>query len=515
VDGDTLGTSDSYSYALEADDFTALNLTIENSAGDVGQAVALRTRGDRQSFLHCRLNGYQDTYYTYGSQRNYLKDCQIIGAIDFIFGSTTVIFDSCQIHSLRENSYITAASTPENARFGYAFFNCRLTAAYGKTGIYLGRPWRPYAQTVFYNCDEGAFLSPAGWSVWNGNNNHLTCFYAEYQCFGPGSDTINRVSWSHQLTDDQVDSYKVDTIFAASASVEFGTDWQPDFNTDYYYQTVERYTTKFMDSVNYDARIVSIRCEGEEIEGFSPDIFHYGIELPEGTTVVPVLTAEMEDSLASYSINYPGILPYTATVIGTGRDKGTHLAYSVYLSVDSAYSNAKLKLLRYNGISIPDFNPDIYNYNVELPVGITNVPAIVAYTEINQATKIITVPESLPGEAMVDVTAVDGITTARYTIHFTIESGLVISYLPVDNIRITNPFSDELHIRFNRPTAGRIEFSLYTIQGRIIIGKNFNSGNGNTKEFTIGTDRIPEGYYVFKLVEQGTIHTGKVIKINR
>lgn len=515
VGGDTLGTSDSYSFALEADDFLAMNITIRNSAGDVGQAVALRTRGDRQSFLHCRLSGYQDTYYTYGSQRNYLHDCQIIGAIDYIFGSTTVIFDSCQIHSVRDNSYITAASTPENVRFGYVFFNCRLTASYGKLGIFLGRPWRPYANTVFYQCEEGDFLSSAGWSIWNGNNNHLTCFYAEYQCSGEGSDTTSRANWAHQLTDEQAASYKMDTIFSASTSPEFDGDWLPDFENDYYYQVVKKYTVKFMDSINCNARIKSIRYEGEELEGFSPAIYNYGVELPEGTTTVPVLEAETEDSLATCSFRYPTSVPNLATVIGTARDKGTHVAYFVYLSVDSAYSNAKLKLLKYQGIDVPDFSPDTYDYNVELEAGSIYVPNITAYTQISQATKIVTEPESLPGTAIVDVTAVDKVTTARYTIDFTVASGLEVGNPIKNNFFISNPFCQELFFKYDNLSGGELKLSLYSIQGRLIAEKNFSAGGEGDNQLAVYTGNLPEGCYIYKMVSQGEVYTGKVVKIDK
>lgn len=514
VEEDTLGTSDSYSFAVEADDFTAMNLTIENSAGDVGQAVALRSRGDRQLFLHCRFSGYQDTYYTYGRERNYLKDCQIIGAIDYIFGSTTVIFDSCQIHSLRENSYITAARTPEGVGFGYVFFDCRLTASYAKTGVFLGRPWRPYAQTVFFECEEGAFIDPAGWSIWNGNENHLTCFYAEYHCFGPGSDTVNRVSWSHQLTDEEALEYITENIFAGSTSIEFNGDWLPDFEDNFIYHCVKEYTVKFMDSVNFNSRVKSILYEGVELYNFSPDSFNYYIELPEGTTEIPVLEVEMEDSLATYIVRYPGILPNMATVVGTARDGGTHSAYSVYLSVDSAYFNARLKTLRYNGVSVPDFDPYVYNYHVELPPGTTSVPKIVAYTEISQATRVITPPESLPGIATVVVTAIDGNTTRTYTIDFTVATGLSESNSQGTDFTVSNPFSDELYIYFNNYPQGDMIFSLYNINGTLITHKKLSYSTYElSKELTIDTSNIIDGDYLFTIEIDGKSQSGKIVKI--
>jgi pectinesterase len=101
VDGDTITTYTSHSFAADADDFVAMNITFANSAGPVGQAVAIRTTGDRQIFYNCRFIGHQDTYYTQGHYRNYLKNCFIEGTTDYIFGRSTVVFDSCHINSLK------------------------------------------------------------------------------------------------------------------------------------------------------------------------------------------------------------------------------------------------------------------------------------------------------------------------------------------------------------------------------------------------------------------------------
>ena len=105
------GTSGSASCYLYGTDFTAENLTFENSAGPVGQAVALWVAGDRMRFKNCRFLGFQDTLYTYGyGSRQLYEDCYIEGTTDFIFGASTAVFDRCEIHSKRD-SYITASST--------------------------------------------------------------------------------------------------------------------------------------------------------------------------------------------------------------------------------------------------------------------------------------------------------------------------------------------------------------------------------------------------------------------
>jgi len=242
VNGDTLGTSTSYSFAVDAHDFTAMNLTFENSAGSVGQAVALRTHGDRHSFYHVRLVGHQDTYYSRGPYRNYLKDCYIEGTTDYIFGRSTVVFENCLIHSLKTGSYITAASTEPDTEFGYVFFNSRFTAADDIERVFLGRPWRPYAKTVIINSFLDGFINPEGWSVWRGNENHRTCYYAEYENYGPGADTISRIAWSHQLTAAGREKYSLKNIFSKETNPSNLTeDWLPHLQSDPVYRIVEAY----------------------------------------------------------------------------------------------------------------------------------------------------------------------------------------------------------------------------------------------------------------------------------
>jgi len=200
-----------YTLLVEADDFVAKNLTIQNTAGEVGQAVALSVFSNRVVISNCNLLGNQDTVYASGKGKQYFKDCYIEGTTDFIFGSATAFFENCQIHS-KKNSYITASSTPEGAEFGYVFKNCKLTADEDVTEVYLGRPWRIYAQTVFINCDEGKHIRSEGWHNWSKPEAEKTAFYAEYENTGEGFQPDKRVLWSHQLTASQAEKYTLSNI---------------------------------------------------------------------------------------------------------------------------------------------------------------------------------------------------------------------------------------------------------------------------------------------------------------
>lgn len=216
-----MGTFRTYTVKVEGSDITFKNLTIENNAAQLGQAVALHTEGDRLKFINCRILGNQDTIYT-GAKftRLYFKDCYIDGTTDFIFGPSTALFEDCIIHSKR-NSYVTAASTPKEAKYGYVFKHCKLTAEPGVDKVYLGRPWRPYAYTLFIECELGKHIVLAGWHNWGKQSNEETDRYMEYKNTGEGANASERVAWSKQLTKKEAEAVTVDAIFRTQS------DWNP------------------------------------------------------------------------------------------------------------------------------------------------------------------------------------------------------------------------------------------------------------------------------------------------
>ncbi|MGQ7947006.1 pectate lyase [Flavobacterium sp. WC2509] len=207
-----------YTVLVEGDDFFCKNLTIKNTSGPIGQAVALNVNANRALFTNCAFLGHQDTLYTSGeASKNYFKDCYIEGTTDFIFGDATVLFENCVINS-KSDSYITAASTPKDNTYGYVFKNCKLTADANATKVYLGRPWRPYAKTVFINCEMGKQILAEGWSVWSKSDTEMSSFYAEYKCTGEGFQPKTRVNWSHQLTDAEAKNYTIENILDSNVT---------------------------------------------------------------------------------------------------------------------------------------------------------------------------------------------------------------------------------------------------------------------------------------------------------
>ncbi len=212
--GEEMGTTGSSGFFVFGDDFTARNITFENSAGLVGQAVAVRIDGDRVVFENCRFLGNQDTLYPHGeNSRQYYKNCYIEGTVDFIFGWSTAVFDECEIFC-KDHGYVTAASTKEDNEYGFVFINCRITGDAPENSFYLGRPWRPYAQTVFVNCFLDKHIKPEGWHNWGSKDKEKTAFYAEFNSYGPGANTGERVPWSHQLTDEEAEKYTPQNILS-------------------------------------------------------------------------------------------------------------------------------------------------------------------------------------------------------------------------------------------------------------------------------------------------------------
>lgn len=210
-----MGTFRTYTVKVQGSGITFRNITIENNSARLGQAVALHTEGDRLTFINCRLLGHQDTVFTgTAGTRLYFKDCYIEGTTDFIFGPSTAWFEHCTIHS-KANSYVTAASTPQDCAYGYVFNDCKLTANPEVTKVYLGRPWRDYGYTLFMNCELGKHIRPEGWHPWQ-KSREQTARYMEYNNRGEGAATQSRAPWSKQLTKKEAQKMTLEAVMTVA-----------------------------------------------------------------------------------------------------------------------------------------------------------------------------------------------------------------------------------------------------------------------------------------------------------
>jgi pectinesterase len=209
ADGKPIGTFRTPSTHVEADDFEAENLTFENSAGAVGQALALRVDGDRAVFRNCHFLGWQDTILV-NRGRQLFENCTIQGHVDFIFGGATAFFDRCHIRCLGKG-YITAASTPDVLPFGLVFRNCKIT---GESDVltYLGRPWRGYGAVAFINTEMSNVVRPEGWHNWDLPEREITSRFSEHGSTGEGAASDKRVRWAKQLTAESAELLTVERV---------------------------------------------------------------------------------------------------------------------------------------------------------------------------------------------------------------------------------------------------------------------------------------------------------------
>ena len=220
--GKGMGTFRTFTLKIQGSKITLKNITVENNSARLGQAVALHTEGDRLTFINSPFLGHQDTIFTGNAKtRLFFKDCYIEGTTDFIFGPSTAWFEGCDIFC-KANSYITAASTPQDVPFGYIFNNCRITCDKGVDKVYLGRPWRDYGYTLFMNCELPREIRPEGWHQWRPEA-VKTARYMEYNNRGEGAATDQRVPWSRQLTKMEAQQITLERVFTIN------DNWNPPY----------------------------------------------------------------------------------------------------------------------------------------------------------------------------------------------------------------------------------------------------------------------------------------------
>lgn len=222
-------TYTSYTVLVAGNDCVIENLTIQNTAGEKGQAVALHIDADRTIVRNCKILGWQDTFYlARAGSRNFIDQCFISGSTDFIFGAATAVFSKCTIESLK-NSYITAPSNSYGHPYGFVFLNCDLRAKNEQVNqVYLGRPWRSNAKAMFYACNLGSHIAAEGWDPWNRDtmfpDKYKTAVFLEINCRGEGFKQLSkRVPWSKQILNNNYKQPSLSSIF---------TDWKPTENSN-------------------------------------------------------------------------------------------------------------------------------------------------------------------------------------------------------------------------------------------------------------------------------------------
>lgn len=201
-----ISTWQSATFSAVGNGFLCKSMGFQNTAGYRGeQAVALRVQSDMSAFFNCRMDGYQDTLYVQ-AHRQFYRNCVISGTVDFIFGDSSTVIQNSLIIARKpgpgQANTITAQGRDERFETtGLVLHNCRIVpeqklfAERFAIKTYLGRPWKPYARTVFMESTLGDFIQPAGYLSWNGDNSDNSCVYAEYGNRGPGARANGRIKW--------------------------------------------------------------------------------------------------------------------------------------------------------------------------------------------------------------------------------------------------------------------------------------------------------------------------------
>ncbi|CAO2141368.1 unnamed protein product [Urochloa humidicola] len=231
---DNLTTFHTATFAVVGQGFVAMNMTFRNTAGPAKhQAVALRSGADGSAFYGCSFEAFQDTLYTH-SNRQFYRDCDVYGTVDYVFGNAGVLFQGCNFYSRLpmqgQSNTVTAQGRTESCQnTGTIIQGCTLLPAPElaantafPTLTYLGRPWKNFSRTMVMESNLSGLVDPLGWMTWSGDLYLDTLYYAECNNTGPGADTSRRVTWPgyHVLGDaSDAGNFTVTSLF--------GDDWTP------------------------------------------------------------------------------------------------------------------------------------------------------------------------------------------------------------------------------------------------------------------------------------------------
>lgn len=317
-------TFTSYTAKVSGNRFRAANISFVNSAGPVGQALALYVDADKVIFTNCKFLGNQDTIFSSGETSDQLFDhCYIEGTTDFIFGPGTAVFSNCIIRA-KSNSFITAASTTRGKKYGFVFLYCTITADSAVSKLSLGRPWRSHARTVFVKCSLPSALTAAGWDNWGNPENEKTAYYAEYKNTGAGATINGRVKWSKQLTDKEALTYTIPQIFGVKESWYRTTQalsFRPELFTQRKAVIVPLYTGTVPNNKNVSDRETSVTSNNVTriSKVLTPTLTIFRPDKPNGQAVVicpgggyTILAFDKEGTRVAEELNKWGI---TAVVL--------------------------------------------------------------------------------------------------------------------------------------------------------------------------------------------------------
>lgn len=538
-----------YVLQILADDVWLMNLTIENKQGYLyagPQALALNIKNcDRTIVYHCKLFSFQDTWYLNTIYRAYARDCFIEGSVDYIYGPAVAVFDSCVLFCNRSSgAVITAANTnkddltsPYN-KFGFVFFNSRIMSMPGWGSISLGRPWRAFADVVYYKCDEGNYIIPEGWTSMHGRKD--SAYFREFRCSGSSAltnrNTFDNAGalpgsrvYSFSLTDTNAvssvpcfDSLFNPNVIPAKRG-KFSGMWNPEESmqneVDSVLLTLKQFIYPLMDTIGYtNTDIISLNYDTINIP-LEPSKYLYSMNV-DTIDVNQCFYPVFEYPGCGFIATRPAVIPGMGYINVVGKDRTKKNTYKIYFDKDNAFTNAKIQNIKIDTFSLPGFSPDVFEYHYELNEHLAarinegyqiTIKALgrvygAGIEYINQRLK------SIPDTSKIIVTAPDEATTNTYTIYFTMPLSLEQEQGVGFKVVCTNPINQNINCTIYSAKSCNIGFKLYNGNGVLVLDKHFGNQQAGEIMLSLNAEHLENGIYFYKIELDSQVMTGKLLK---
>ena len=189
-------------------------------------------------------------------------------------------------------------------------------------------------------------------------------------------------------------------------------------------QTPKVYKLNFKKEASSYSRLANLEVIGDQIANinpglqddptvlaFDPEVTTYYVNLKMGTTTMPQINYTPGDEYQTITMTDGGLDGTTRINVLAGNNSDQTVYKLVFSTAKSEIST--LAGIEVGGVALPDFAPDVTNYNYVLPVGTTTLPEIrpIASDEFQQITLT---TAGVNGKTRITVTAGNGNTTNYY-----------------------------------------------------------------------------------------------------
>ena len=185
--------------------------------------------------------------------------------------------------------------------------------------------------------------------------------------------------------------------------------------------TNQTYILNFSVEKSANATLKNIMIDGTPIAEFNPEYLDYTYVLAEDAVKCPVVTVE---GYVGQTITITSPLVYGTARIEVTPEEGAKNVYTILFTREKS-SNNLLSDIQLDGVTISGFDSQVNVYDVVMPVGTTNLPAI-SYTKGVDSQNVQVISAGLNGATKLNVMAEDG-SVNTYVINFTTTKSSVSS----------------------------------------------------------------------------------------